>query len=54
MGCEEKGPAERAGERVDNAVNQTIDNLDPRGPAEKAGAKLDKAADDAAEAVNPN
>ncbi len=39
IGCEEKGPMEKAGERVDNAAKA----LDPRGPAEKAGAKIDDA-----------
>jgi hypothetical protein len=42
VGCEDKGPMEKAGERVDNAAK----SLDPRGPMEKAGAKLD-------DAVNP-
>jgi len=39
IGCENKGPMERAGERVDNAAK----SLDPRGPMEKAGAKVDNA-----------
>jgi hypothetical protein len=42
IGCEDKGPMEKAGERVDNAAK----SLDPRGPMEKAGAKVD-------DAVNP-
>jgi len=39
IGCEEKGPMQKAGERADNAAKA----LDPRGPAEKAGAKIDDA-----------
>ena len=43
--CERKGPAERAGEKVDNAIEKAKDKLDPKGPAEKAGEKIDKALD---------
>jgi hypothetical protein len=46
-GCREKGPAEKAGEKVDNAMEKLEDKLDPKGPAEKAGRKIDKAVDDA-------
>jgi hypothetical protein len=38
-GCED-GPAERAGERIDKAV----DKLTGKGPAEKAGERIDEAA----------
>lgn len=38
-GCEEKGPAEKAGERIDKAA----DALNPKGSAEKLGEKVDKA-----------
>jgi hypothetical protein len=38
-GCEE-GPMERAGKRVDKAV----DKLSGKGPAEKAGERIDEAA----------
>ena len=40
-GCE-KGPAQKAGEKVDRAM----DKLTGKGPAEKAGERLDKAADE--------
>jgi hypothetical protein len=40
-GCE-KGPAQRAGERVDRAV----DKLTGKGPAQKAGERIDKAVDE--------
>lgn len=39
-GCEQ-GPMEKAGEKVDKAV----DKLSGKGPAEKAGERIDKAAD---------
>lgn len=38
----EKGPAEKAGERVDKAM----DALSGKGPAEKAGERVDRAMDD--------
>lgn len=53
VGCESQGPAERAGEKIDQGVQDAKDALDPRGPAEKAGAAVDKAADKAAESVSP-
>jgi hypothetical protein len=43
--CERKGPAENAGEEIDNAMDEVKDKLDPKGPAEKAGQKIDKALD---------
>jgi hypothetical protein len=46
-GCREKGPGERAGEKVDRALDKVEDKLDPKGPAEKAGRKIDRAIDDA-------
>jgi len=43
VGCE-KGPAERAGESVDNAARKARDTVNPpSGPAESAGRKLDDA-----------
>jgi hypothetical protein len=43
VGCQE-GPAERAGERVDNAVRQVRDTGNPpSGPLEAAGRKIDDA-----------
>ncbi len=47
-GCHDKGPGERAGEKVDRAMDKVEDKLDPpRGPAERAGRKIDRAVDDA-------
>ena len=43
VGCE-KGPVQKAGERVDRALDQ--DKLIGRGPVEGAGRKVDKAIDD--------
>ena len=43
--CREKGPAEKAGENIDKAVENVKDAVDPQGPAEKAGEKVDKALD---------
>jgi hypothetical protein len=44
-GCEaEKGPAQKAGEKVDSAVQKAKDKLDPAGPVEKAGRAVDNAA----------
>ena len=45
-GCRDKGPAERAGEKIDHATDKLEDTLDPKGPAEKAGRKIDRAVDD--------
>ena len=44
--CEREGPAERAGEKMDESVNKLKEKIDPSGPAEKAGKKLDDAVDD--------
>lgn len=44
--CREKGPAERAGEKIDKAGEKISDAIDPKGPAEKAGREIDKAVGD--------
>jgi hypothetical protein len=41
VGCE-KGPAQKAGEKLDNA----LDSLTGKGPVEKAGKRIDKAVDE--------
>lgn len=43
VSCKEKGPAEKAGESLDKAVENVKDAVDPKGPVEKAGEKLDNA-----------
>jgi predicted small lipoprotein YifL len=44
-GCQEKGPAEKAGQAVDRAAEKARDAVDPAGPVEKAGRAVDKAVD---------
>lgn len=46
VGCVQKGPAERAGENIDEAVEDMQDAVDPPGPAEKAGRSIDRTVDD--------
>jgi len=41
VGCEAKGPAERAGESIDKGVQNAKDAINPPGPVEKAGRALD-------------
>ena len=43
ISCKEKGPAEKAGEKMDKAVEKVGDAINPKGPVEKAGEKVDKA-----------
>lgn len=46
IACEKpKGPAEKAGEKLDKAMDKVSDAVDPKGPAEKAGRAIDRAAD---------
>lgn len=48
--CSEQGPAERAGERVDNAVNDAGDAM--RETADDARDAIDEAADDTRDALD--
>jgi hypothetical protein len=41
--CKEKGPAEKAGESLDKAIENVQEAVDPKGPVEKAGEKVDEA-----------
>jgi len=44
VACDEPGPAERAGRRIDNAAERARDAIDPpNGPAERAGRAIDRA-----------
>lgn len=45
VGCDPEGPAERAGEEIDEAADNIDDKIDPKGPLEKAGRAIDRAAD---------
>lgn len=44
--CDDKGPAEKAGEKIDNAAQSMKDTIDPPGPAEKAGRSIDDTFDE--------
>lgn len=43
VACREEGPAERAGEELDDAGEDLSDAVDPKGPAEETGRALDRA-----------
>ena len=50
FGCDTQGPAEKAGEKIDNSVEATkdaaenaADKITGDGPAENAGEKIDEA-----------
>jgi len=45
-GCVQKGPAQRAGQNIDRAVEDMKDAVNPPGPAQQAGRNLDRAVDD--------
>lgn len=60
FGCDRQGPAEKAGEKIDNSIEATKDAADRAadkitgdGPAENAGEKIDKAGENIKEAVTP-
>ena len=42
VGCETKGPAEKAGESIDKGVQNAKDAVTPPGNVEKAGREVDK------------
>lgn len=46
FGCSEPGPAEQAGKKVDQAVEEVRDRIDPAGPAERAGREIDEAVEE--------
>jgi hypothetical protein len=45
-GCDDEGPAERTGEKLERLGEKIEDKVDPKGPLEKAGDKIDEAVDD--------
>ncbi len=49
--CKGEGPAERTGEKIDEAAERTSEAFEPEGPAEGAGEKIDEATERAAEAI---
>ncbi len=51
--CEKKGPAEKVGEKVDNAATAVKDAITQPGPAQKAGRKMDQAGKNVQHQINP-
>jgi hypothetical protein len=49
--CGNDGPAEQAGEDIDQAVEDVAGKLDSDGPAEKAGENVDKAVEKAGDEI---
>jgi uncharacterized protein YjbJ (UPF0337 family) len=47
VGCQREGPVEQAGKKVDQAVEDAKQKLNPEGPVEKAGKKVDQAVEEA-------
>lgn len=43
VSCKKKGPAEKAGEKMDEAIENVKDSINPKGPVEKVGEKIDDA-----------
>lgn len=54
-GCEREGPAEKAGEQMDQAVEETEDAMedamDHQGPMEKVGENIDETMEETREKV---
>ncbi len=60
FGCDSQGPAEKSGEKIDNAVESTkdaageaADKITGQGPAEKAGESIDETAAKMKESAKP-
>lgn len=49
--CEDKGPAEKAGESIDQGIENLQDSFDNDGPAENMGESIDETVDDAEDAM---
>lgn len=45
MACGKRGDGEKAGEKLDDAMDQSKDVFEKDGPMEKAGEKVDHAVD---------
>lgn len=54
LACSEQGPAEQAGEQVDETVDSIQETLDPSGPAERAGEAIDDAIESIGDALSPS
>ena len=51
-GCETEGPAEKAGERIDQGVENAKEAVEPSPSAEKVGEKIDEAAKEIGDKVD--
>ncbi|WP_291320674.1 hypothetical protein [Desulfonatronospira sp.] len=51
LGCSDPGPAEEAGEEIDETMEDLGEAVDPEGPAERAGRKIDETMEDLDEAL---
>jgi uncharacterized protein YjbJ (UPF0337 family) len=55
VACEQKGPAEKAGEKIDQTVEKAQEKIEdatkPEGPMEKAGKKIDEVVEDTKETI---
>jgi len=54
LACSEQGPAERAGEEVDEAAESIQESVDPDGPAERAGEAIDDAMESIGDVLDPD
>ncbi len=54
LACSEQGPAEQAGEQVDETIEDIQEALDPSGPAERAGRAIDDAIESIGDALSPS
>jgi hypothetical protein len=43
VSCKKKGPADKVGEKLDEAIENVQDAVNPEGPVEKVGEKIDDA-----------
>jgi peptidoglycan hydrolase CwlO-like protein len=50
-GCQQEGPAERAGKEIDEATEKLGEVVKEKGPVERAGEKIDNAVEDVGEAL---
>ncbi len=51
-GCEQEGPAERAGEDIDQTMEEANEAVEQQGPAESVGEKIDQAIEGTGEKIN--
>ena len=55
IACEQKGPAEKVGAKIDQTIEKAQEKIEdatkPEGPMEKAGKKMDAVVEDTKEAI---